>query len=51
MKLIMVINNKTIGDEKLPSKWIQITILFLHFEYKSIEHINEKMMLSIFQWS
>jgi hypothetical protein len=51
MKLIMIIDNKTMGDEKLPSKWIQTTILFLDFEYKSIEHINEKMMFSIFQWS
>ncbi len=51
MTLIMTINSKTIGDEKLPSKWIQTTILFLDLQYKLIEHINEKMMLFIFQRS
>jgi hypothetical protein len=49
MKLIMTINSMTISDEKLPSKSIQTTILFLDLQYKFIKHINEKMMFSIFQ--
>jgi hypothetical protein len=51
LKLIMTINSKTIGDEKLPSKWIQTIVLFLDLQYKFIKHNNEKMMFSIFQRS